>query len=955
MAQALDIRHEKSVTSIAINTMTDLFKEAVAHEWAEPFLVERISIDADVFVQQDEILYLIGFKEGDIIDASALNKALFYLIKKNVFETILLSVKKGPVGNEVHFSFSAFWTLDTVKVHGIWFGKDSYKQLYAMDQGEPFDINKHKDSILRIKEFIQAEGFLDPHINDDLIYDNKKKGVQVSLTICKGDQFSVSAVNLKVLADHGVDNHELENLRSEITSLLSKHLAGKHYSKNLMNKETANLKQILTRRGFLHADISLTETINYANKQVNVFFAIDLHAKKEFIFFGNTFFSNRQLFETIMAFGRSAWMVPPSILAQEIEAAYQNNGFWNVSVESKEEPGRIFFVIKEGSRASIKDLVLKNVINFSPHILINKYMASLISLKYFDAQVLKKSIDNLIAFYQDEGFSDAAVIEQERSELDDSSGYRLVLTVSEGARRYVRSVTLDQFEALRTECPRVADIDAKKRVPCTRALLDKQRQWLEAQLRSQGYTAPRVKSELVADGTMIDLIWHIDVSCANELCGKTVLVGTRTVPFEVVARELEYKVGDPLKKGDLKESLANVKALDVFDSANIYPDQSRDLGCERAIMLKMYPSDRFEVRMHGGIGLQQMRWPFAFDRLTYKLGGTFIVKNPTNCGDQIKLNIDVTRIRRDIVASYIRPWIFGLPVRASFDAYSNKFEQQGFFCDRENWYEVFQQGFLANLSGRRDNLDYVSNIGLEWMKMNIRKEYCCIADRISRAYNIDPELLNKNIPYFFVEPTIILDYLDQKLNPTYGSFTLFSFKGMVPLREPGCLNPYIFKCLLEQSFYVPFHSVVFAARLRAGYIFGQDIRQIMLNERFYLGGAHSIRSYYTDGTPPLGCFEDNCGKKHFVPQGGKAMVNASFEARIPIYAGLKGVIFQDFGALSHTNFSDVKPRGILAGTGVGLLYNTPIGPLRFDIGWKWSCPEPFDHSYAWFLSLGQVF
>jgi len=100
---------------------------------------------------------------------------------------------------------------------------------------------------------------------------------------------------------------------------------------------------------------------------------------------------------------------------------------------------------------------------------------------------------------------------------------------------------------------------------------------------------------------------------------------------------------------------------------------------------------------------------------------------------------------------------------------------------------------------------------------------------------------------------------------------------------------------------------------------------------------------------------DECNVKHCVPQGGSAMVNACFEARIPIYAGLKGVIFQDFGALSHTRFADLKAQGVLAGTGFGLLYNTPMGPLRFDIGWKWKCPEPFNRSYAWFLSLGQIF
>ena len=144
-------------------------------------------------------------------------------------------------------------------------------------------------------------------------------------------------------------------------------------------------------------------------------------------------------------------------------------------------------------------------------------------------------------------------------------------------------------------------------------------------------------------------------------------------------------------------------------------------------------------------------------------------------------------------------------------------------------------------------------------------------------------------------------------------------------------------------------------KLRAGYIFCPSIDQVMLNERFYLGGARSLRSYYTDCTPPLGKFCDDCGNAHFVPQGGRAMVNACFELRIPVIENMQAILLQDFGALGSNRFADIKPSGVLAGTGFGLGYNTPIGPLRFDIAWKWSCQPPFDRSYAWYLSLGQVF
>jgi outer membrane protein assembly factor BamA len=951
----LNVSKSQDSTVITIDTVNDIYRDTIEHECAQPFRVKTLHVEADAFIQQDEMGYLIGFKEGDVITAEILNKALYYLIKKNVFETIMISLRRGDDGCDLSFKMKAFWTLDSIKIYGIWFGKDAYRQQYGIDVGEPFDSAKHKDSLERMRELIESDGYFNNKIEDRLVYDEKTKGVAVQLTIKKGKRFTCAKVNVRVEADKSLGAYELENTRSEIHCFLAKHVAGKHYSKHLVNQVTVSLKQMLLRRGFIHADVNLTEVIDYGAQEVKSTFFIDLHAKKEFIFFGNSFFSDKQLFETILAFGRSAWMVPPSILAQDIETAYQNNGFWGVQVDSKEEQGRIFFVIKEGPRSAVREVVLKNVVHFSPHELVQRYFNQVVSSQYFSESILQKSRDELVAFYQDEGFFDAAVVEREKIEMDSANTYRLILTVDEGARRFIRSVRFDSFGALRAACPRVEDIDAQKYVPCTRSLIDKQRQWIEAQLKALGYSKAQCRAELIADGASIDVVWHIDVTADAQICGKTVLMGTRTVPFSVVQRELAYRDGDALKKDSFKKSLLNIKSLDIFDSANIYPDQTHDLGVECPIVLQAYPGDRFELRTRVGIGLQQMRWPVTLDALTYKVGGLCLVKNPTNCGDQFRLDVDVTRVRSNIVASYKRPWLFGLPVRFSCDMYSNRFAQQGLFCDRENWYQVVQQGFLVNLSGQYGHVGYSGNCGVEWMNMNITDKYTRIKGRIADAYNIDTGLLDRHIPYFFIEPTLIVDYLDEKLNPSSGSFTLLSCKGMVPLSGPSRINPVFCRCLVEQTLYKTFHSIVFVARLRAGYIFGAALRQVMLNERYYLGGAHSLRSYYTDGTPPLGSFLDECNVRHYVPQGGRAMLNACFEARIPLYAGLKGVVFQDFGMLRTAGYADAKACDVLAGTGFGLVYNTPMGPLRFDIGWKWRCPEPFNRSYAWFLSLGQIF
>ncbi|MGA9530948.1 MAG: BamA/TamA family outer membrane protein, partial [Candidatus Babeliales bacterium] len=131
----------------------------------------------------------------------------------------------------------------------------------------------------------------------------------------------------------------------------------------------------------------------------------------------------------------------------------------------------------------------------------------------------------------------------------------------------------------------------------------------------------------------------------------------------------------------------------------------------------------------------------------------------------------------------------------------------------------------------------------------------------------------------------------------------------------------------------------------------------MPGERFYLGGAHSIRGYEADLAPPLAEVQDVCsGKTYAIPQGGKFMLSCNIEVRIPFKNNITSVFFHDIGLLSQDSFACNKERPyVLMATGCGLRYETPMGPLRFDIGWRWFCEKKEEASYAWFLTFGQAF
>ena len=46
----------------------------------------------------------------------------------------------------------------------------------------------------------------------------------------------------------------------------------------------------------------------------------------------------------------------------------------------------------------------------------------------------------------------------------------------------------------------------------------------------------------------------------------------------------------------------------------------------------------------------------------------------------------------------------------------------------------------------------------------------------------------------------------------------------------------------------------------------------------------------------------------------------------------------------------------LGGSGFGLRYDTPIGPLRFDVGFKWNrIYKDFETRCVWYLTIGHAF
>lgn len=962
IVRAVTVARTADSVTIAVEVDTDvkMCEDAVAREVTEPFVVDDVHIFSDAAVDGAEISYLVGFGRGSIVDAKGLARAISYILKKEVFQSVRFVLKPGAAGTSIDINLCASWLLGNLKVSGVALGKDTYRAYYALENGERFDIHKHRESIEKIESVIRNQGFLDPRVKDTVTYESHTKTVHVALAIDRGPSFAVGKVDVDVDTHGTVSGVEYENLVADAASTLTNYLVGKKYSKNLIDERARSLRNNLVERGFLDPGITLKQKIIVQTRSVDISFFVDIHGVRTFEFTGNTFFSRKNLLEILSGFGRAVLLVPPAILAQEIASAYKDKGFVHVRVGAESRGSCVYMNIDEGHRDTITKITLAGVVRGDVQKLSDTIVAPVLVSAFFDASKFHAALRKVVEFYHDEGFFDATASlgNYTCSGVDD--GVHIVVAINEGKQYYVGNVIFDPPGFPRALCPAVNDIDAGVKIPCTQELVARQRQWIASMMaaaKNGPASEPRV--EIARDegsGTnTVTVTWHIGNLQAARVFGKTVLVGTRTTAWSVIERELCYHAGDPFNLEVLTRSAERLRELDVFDAVNIYPEQTVGMDGQSAIIVKAQEAGRCEMRLRAGIGLQQMRWPPALDGITYKFGASCIVKNPTQSGDQLRCDVDLSRARRDIMAVYKMPWLFGLPVRSVIQGYSTMYDQPGFFAERQNWYNVQQHGFLAGLTKGLQSSTLTTNIGLEWVRVGICQDHEGIADRLSNAFVIDPCLLNKNIPYVFCEPTAAFDRLDEKLDPTSGSYTLLSCKAMSSLSAVGASPLFLLRCLVEQSFFVSLKTLVVATRIRAGYVFGQNIERIPLNSRFYLGGAHSLRSYYTDSTPPVGTFIDEQGCRRYVPQGGKALLNASVELRVPLSSKLKGVIFQDVGSLGSTNLDAARFSNILTATGVGLWYDTPLGPLRFDAGFKWPGKEPFRQCFAWFLSLGHAF
>jgi outer membrane protein assembly factor BamA len=120
--------------------------------------------------------------------------------------------------------------------------------------------------------------------------------------------------------------------------------------------------------------------------------------------------------------------------------------------------------------------------------------------------------------------------------------------------------------------------------------------------------------------------------------------------------------------------------------------------------------------------------------------------------------------------------------------------------------------------------------------------------------------------------------------------------------------------------------VVFASRLRIGSIdpMGGEA-DLPLLKRFFLGGANEMRGWGVYELSPLSASGE--------PVGGKSLLTATAEVRVPIVKRLRAAVFIEAGNVWQDPWT-MRLGDLRYDTGPGLRFDTSFGLLRFDFGYQ---------------------
>jgi len=397
--------------------------------------------------------------------------------------------------------------------------------------------------------------------------------------------------------------------------------------------------------------------------------------------------------------------------------------------------------------------------------------------------------------------------------------------------------------------------------------------------------------------------------------GPSEVVGNEDVEAELVSREIEWTEGAPFSLEDIRLTRENLLALRLFRSVRIGWEKTADLyTAPMKIEVKEGPPREIKL----GIGYStedQVRGQASWSHYNW-LGG----------GRQLTLGLKLSFIESSAQALFVQPHFLARRGRGALEFRQDTADEDTYLLLASRFRPRYEYRFTRRVTG-------TVGYRVEFAKLSdVSDETEAALGRVREdGVSLGPSV------------GLVWDASSDPLNPKEG-FVLSLFGDQIGDFWGG--DYAFYRVTGEAKHYQPIGwQTTFATRLKlgvAGGIGGDE--NLPLFERFYAGGEKSVRGYGRRRLGPISGSDD--------PIGGLGLIEGSVELRRAIWQALGGALFVDFGQVSLDRDIPVGDLDFSAGPGVS--YDTPVGPLRLDVGFPFDPPDG-DSWFAVHFSIGAFF
>jgi outer membrane protein insertion porin family len=587
--------------------------------------------------------------------------------------------------------------------------------------------------------------------------------------------------------------------------------------------------------------------------------------------------------------------------------------------------------------------------------------------RYFDELEFRRDVARLQLLYSQSGFLEARIDTVVRR---DSTTVKIRFLIDEGPPVLITRLAVSGIEGILPERTLLADLPLAVGDPFNRLRLRASTDTILSALENRGYPFAQVFRgfEVNREKHTAEVTFDVDPG-PHARVAEVDVVGATKITAPVVRGLIPVRAGDPYRRSDLYAAQRDLYRTGAFDYVDVHLVDTIAEGPADSLVtvqVRVREGPLYRVRLGAGYGTLDCFRTLGGVTAHHFLGGARVLDvsarlSKIGTGDPLSWGLennvcrglgaetDSSRLalNYNVTASLTQPIVLfhGMSATLSFTGER-----------RSELLAYVREAVGADLAMTYRpawDLPITLSYSLERGSTKAEPASFCVYLNVCRVEDIA----------VFQEPRVqsglslvaVRNRQNSLLNPTRGSLASVEVTWASPLIGSDSLAQYT-RLQAQWAMYLRVgRSTVLAWRVQAGTIVpatlaatGQSLKYVPPEERFYGGGPSSVRGFGQNRLGPQVRVirTDSAAMRTDTvtsASGGNDLMFANAELRfhLPGFANrLEGAVFVDAGQVFVRGSEVLKYHGLRVTPGVGLRFDTGIGPIRLDVGYNGYGPEP---------------